>query len=76
MLQTGLDLFVGKIGQQRHGNGTHCNNCKIGDSPMRNAMAINCDLIAGIDAEVVQTLLKLFYLLIGFVVRDRFSRHK
>ena len=76
MLQTGLDLFVGKIGQQRHGNGTHRNNRKIGDPPMRNAMTVDCNLIAGVNTETVQTLLQLLYLLTGFIVRNRFSRHK
>ena len=76
MFKAGLNFFVGKIGQQRNGNSAHCNNCKIGNAPMRNAVAIDCDLITGVDAEPVQTLLKLFYLLIGFIVRYRLSRHK
>ena len=68
MLKTGLNLFVGKIGQQRYGNSAHRNNRKISDAPMRNTVAIDCHLIAVINTETIQNLLQLLDLLIGFIV--------
>ena len=43
---------------------------------MGNAMTVDCNLIAGVNTETVQALLQLLYLLTGFIVRNRFSRHK